>query len=202
MHKNVILIGGGGHAKVVMDIVEACGDRVRGILDDVLPVGAQVQGVPVLGTTADAVRFEDAQFVIAVGSNEVRKKLAARLDAAWYTAIHPSAIVSERAVIGEGSVVMPRAVINSGARIGQHCVINTAAVVEHDNRIDDYAHVSCGAVLTGTVHVGEAALVGAGAIVRNNVTICAEAIVGAGAVVTADITEKGTYVGVPARKLV
>ena len=201
MDKNVMLIGGGGHAKVVMDMVEACGDRVVGILDDGLAVGMQVQGVPVKGSTADAGQFEDALFVLAVGNNQVRRKLAARLNVAWYTAIHPSAIVSDRAQVGEGSVVMPRAVINPGACLGRHSIINTAAVVEHDNRIGDFAHVSCGAVLTGTVHVGECALVGAGAVVKNNVSICDEAVVGAGAVVTKDLTEKGTYVGVPARKV-
>lgn len=201
MHKSVILIGGGGHARVVMDIVQACGDRVLGVLDDGLAVGTMVQGAPVLGTTADAKQFETALFVIAVGSNEVRKKLAARLDVAWYTAIHPSAIVSEKASVGEGSVVMPRAVINAGACVGRHCIINTAAVVEHDNYIADYAHVSCGAVLTGTVRVGETALVGAGAIVKNNVQICDGCVVGAGAVVTKDLAEKGVYVGVPARKV-
>lgn len=201
MHKNVILIGGGGHARVVMDIVQACGDRVLGILDDGLAAGTTVQGAPVMGTTADAKQFADALFVIAVGSNEIRKKLAARLDVSWYTAIHPSAIVSEKASVGEGSVVMPRAVINAGACVGRHCIINTAAVVEHDNYIADYAHVSCGAVLTGTVRVGETALVGAGAIVKNNVQICDGCVVGAGAVVTKDLAEKGTYVGVPARKM-
>lgn len=201
MHKRVMLIGGGGHAKVVMDIVEACGDQVLGILDDGLAAGTRVRDVPVLGTTADARQFDNALFVIAVGSNEARKKLAARLDVAWYTAIHPSAIVSEKASVGEGSVVMPRAVINAGAYVGRHCIINTAAVVEHDNHIADYAHVSCGAVLTGTVRVGECALVGAGAVVKNNVLICDGCVVGAGAVVTKDLAEKGVYVGVPARKM-
>lgn len=201
MHKNVILIGGGGHAKVVMDIVRACGDHVLGVLDDGLAVGTMVQDVPVLGATADTKQFDNALFLIAVGNNEARKRLAAELDVDWYTAIHPSAIVSEKASVGEGSVVMPRAVINAGACVERHCIINTAAVVEHDNHIADYAHVSCGAVLTGTVRVGETALVGAGAIVKNNVQICDGCVVGAGAVVTKDLAEKGTYVGVPARKI-
>ena len=202
MCKKIILIGGGGHARVVMDIVEACGDRVVGVLDDAMEKGAPVQGVPVLGKVADAESFEDCSFLIAIGNNEIRHRLAGQLDLPWYTAVHPSAVVSGKAQIGEGSVVMPKAVVNAGARIGRHCIINTAAVVEHDNCIDDCGHVSCGAILTGTVHVGAAVLVGAGAIVRNNVTICAGSTVGAGAVVTANITEKGTYVGVPARKLV
>lgn len=202
MNEKVILIGGGGHAKVVMDIVESCGDRVSGILDDGLAEGTLVQGVPVLGKVALAGSICDSRFLIAIGNNEVRCRLAQVLDLPWYTAIHPTAVVSPKAVVGPGSVVMPKAVINAGAEVGLHCIINTAAVVEHDNRIAACAHVSCGAVLTGTVYVGETALIGAGAIVRNNVSVCAGAVIGAGAVVTADITEKGTYVGIPARKLV
>lgn len=202
MGKKVVLIGGGGHAKVVMDIVEACGDQVVGVLDDALEKGTLIQGVPVLGKVAEAEGFEDCSFLIAIGNNEVRYRLAKQLDLPWYTAVHPTAVVSSKAQIGEGSVVMPKAVVNAGARIERHCIVNTAAVVEHDNHIADCGHISCGAVLTGTVRVGETVLIGAGAIVRNNVTICAGSTVGAGAVVTADITEKGTYVGVPARKLI
>lgn len=201
MCKKVMLIGGGGHAKVVMDIVEACGDVVAGILDDALAVGTEVLGIPVVGTTADADRFGDCLFVVAVGNNAVRRRLAGQLDVSWYTAIHPAAVVSRRAEIGAGSVVMPQAVVNAAARVGCHCIINTAAVVEHDNCVGDYSHVSCGAVLTGTVCVGEETLIGAGAVVRNNVSICGGAVVAAGAVVTADVTEPGTYAGVPARKM-
>lgn len=201
MCKKVMLIGGGGHAKVVMDIVEACGDVVAGILDDALAVGTEVLGIPVVGTTADADRFGDCLFVVAVGNNAVRRRLAGQLDVSWYTAIHPAAVVSRRAEIGAGSVVMPQAVVNAAARVGCHCIINTAAVVEHDNCVGDYSHVSCGAVLTGTVCVGEETLIGAGAVVRNNVSICGGAVVAAGAVVTADVTELGTYAGVPARKM-
>ena len=202
MSEKVILIGGGGHAKVIMDIVTACGDTVVGLLDDGLEVGAVVQGVPVVGAAIDAEKFADCRFVVAVGNNTIRHRIVDALPVAWYTAIHPSAVVSPHAVVGEGSVIMPAAVINAGARVGCHCIINTAAVVEHDNEISDYAHVSCGAVLTGSVSVGEEALVGAAAVVRNNVRICSGAVIGAGAVVINDLEEKGTYVGVPARKMV
>ena len=201
MCKKVILIGGGGHAKVISDIVRACGDAVAGILDDGLEIGTDVQGVPVVGAAIDAEKFADCSFVVAVGNNTIRHRIVDALEVSWYTAVHPSAVVSPSAVIGEGSVVMPMAVVNAGARVGRHCIINTAAVVEHDNEICDYAHVSCGAVLTGAVHVGSEALVGAAAVVRNNLHIGEGCVVGAGAVVTTDLLEKGTYVGIPAKKM-
>ena len=201
MNERVMLIGGGEHAKVIMDIVHACGDTVVGLLDDVIEVGTEVQGVPVVGTAIEAEKFTDCRFIVAVGNNTIRHRIVEALEVPWHTAVHPSAVVSPHAVIGEGSVVMPTAVINAGAQVGRHCIINSAAVVEHDNIIDDYAHVSCGAVLTGAVHVGEEALVGAAVVVRNNVDICAGCVVGAGAVVVADIQEKGVYAGIPARKM-
>lgn len=201
MSEKVILIGGGGHAKVISDIVRACGDTVVGILDDGLEIGTDVQGVPVVGAAIDAEKFTDCRFVVAVGNNAIRHRIVDALEVAWYTAVHPSAVISPSAVIGEGSVVMPMAVINAGAHVGCHCIINTAAVVEHDNEICDYAHVSCGAVLTGAVRVGCEALVGAAAVVRNNLYIGDGCVVGAGAVVTTDLLEKGTYVGIPAKKM-
>ncbi|MBQ4581762.1 MAG: acetyltransferase [Oscillospiraceae bacterium] len=201
MREKVMLIGGGGHAKVIMDIVQACGDTVVGLLDDGIEIGTVVQGVPVVGAAIDAEKFTDCRFIVAVGNNVIRHRIVDALALRWYTAVHPSAVISPNAVIGEGSVVMPAAVVNAGAKVGRHCIINTAAVVEHDNVIGDYAHVSCGAVLTGAVHVGEEALVGAAAVVRNNVHICAGCIVGAGSVVITDMKEKGTYAGIPARKM-
>lgn len=201
MPESVILIGGGGHAKVIIDCVRAAGDQVAGILDDGLAPGTLVLDVPVLGKTGEFERYRDHAFLIAIGSNAVRRKLAQRMDVKWYTAIHPSAVVSPYAAIGAGTVVMPRAVINAGTLVGGHCIVNTGAIVEHDNRLGDFVHVSPGAALGGTVSLGEATHVGIGAAVRNNVRICGGCLIGAGAAVVRDITEPGTYAGVPARKL-
>ena len=201
MAESVIVIGGGGHAKVVIDCIRASGDRVAGILDDALAPGTEIMGVQVLGSTAEYLRYPDCRFVIAIGSNAVRQKIDSARKLRWYTAIHPSAVVSPSARIGEGCVVMPRAVINAGAVVGRHCIVNTGAIVEHDNRLDDYVHISPAAALGGTVTVGSGSHIGIGAAVRNNISICEGAVVGAGAVVVADIREAGVYVGVPARRL-
>lgn len=203
MSEQVIIIGAGGHGKVIADIVRSCGDSVLGFLDDSPNPSTSVCGIPVLGRSEDYVNYPEAKLVIAIGNGAVRRKVAQRLtDARWYTAIHPSAVISPMGTaIGEGTVIMAGAVVNPCAIIGKHCIINTKASVDHDNRIGDYTHISVGATLAGTVTVGDTVWVGAGAVVSNNISVCADCMIGAGAVVVRSIEEPGTYVGVPARKI-
>ncbi len=203
MSKEVIIIGASGHGKVVADIVVQSGDQALGFLDDAIDLPGEICGIPVLGAVSEYSKYPEAWFVIAIGSAAVRRKIADSMpDVRWYTAIHPSAVVSPmETAIGRGTVVMANAVINPCARIGRHCIINTSAVVEHDNQIGDYAHISVGAKLAGTVTIGESTWVGIGAVVSNNLTICPECMIGAGAAVVKNIEEHGTYVGVPARKV-
>ena len=200
--KQVIIIGAGGHGKVIADIVLAAGDQLLGFLDDGR-AGQKVLGFPVLGGIQDYVNYKDAEFVIAIGNAQVREQIASDLkNVRWYTAIHPTAVISPLEVtIGEGTVIMANAVVNPGTAIGKHCIVNTAAVVEHDNRIEDFVHISVGAKLAGVVRVGKSTWIGVGAVVKNATSICGDCMIGAGAVVVKDITECGTYVGVPARRI-
>ena len=202
--KSVIVIGASGYGKVVADLIQKSNDRVVGFLDDQADLADTFIGYPLLGLVKDYSNYKDtAEFVIAIGNQGIREKIAARLwDVRWYTAIHPSAVRSDIQVrVGEGTVIMANAVINSACQIGRHCIINSGAVVEHDNQIADFVHVSVGAKLAGTVSVGKASWIGVGATVSNNLTICSNCIIGAGAVVVDDIKEAGTYVGVPAKKM-
>ena len=201
MSEKVMLIGGSGHAKVVIDCIRSAGDTPVGILDDGLAVGTRVLDVPVLGTTDGWKDYAGCSFVIAIGSNAVRRRLAKTVQARWYSAIHPKAVVSEYASLGQGTVVMPGAVINAGARVGDHCIVNTCAVVEHDCYLEDFVHVSPKAALGGTVTVGNGSWIGIGAAVRNNLEICGGCVIGAGAAVVKNITQPGTYVGVPAKQI-
>lgn len=201
MSESYILIGGSGHAKVIIDCIRASGGEVAGILDDGIETGTRVLDVPVLGKTADYKAHSAYQFVIAIGNNAVRSRIARSMEVRWGTVIHPAALVSPYASLGAGTVVMPGAVINAGAVVGNHCIINSSAVVEHDNRLGDYVHISPKAALGGTVSVGKEAHVGIGACVRNNIEICGGCTIGAGAAVVKNITEPGIYVGVPARKI-
>lgn len=197
-NRDVILIGAGGHGKVIADILLCSGTPVRGFLDS--REGACAAGRPWLGPVEEYQRFPDAEFLIAVGDARARRRIAQAMDGArWHTAIHPRAVVSSLDVeIGEGTVVMAGAMVNPGARIGRHCIINTGAVVEHDNEIGDFVHVSVGARLCGGVRIGTGTWVGAGASVRNNLSVCEDVMIGIGGVVVKDIVCPGTYMGVPA----
>ncbi len=146
--------------------------------------------------------FNDGQtaFILAIGSNEVRERLAKRYShLSFYTVIHPSAIIGTDVTIGEGTVVMPRVVMNANAQVGCHAIINTGVIVEHDNRIGDYVHLSPNATLCGTVTVGDLTHIGAGSTVIQGVTIGSRSVIGAGATVISDLGDDVTAVGIPAQ---
>lgn len=202
MQKEVIIIGASGHGKVVADVIIQSGDRVIGFLDDNPELPGRFIGFPVLGKVECFKEYQEYYFIIAIGNASIREKIALKMDGVqWYTAIHPSAVISNMGVkIGEGSVIMANAVINADAAVGRHCIINSGAVVEHDDQIGDFVHVSVGAHIAGTVHIGKKTWIGIGASVSNNLSVCSECLVGAGAVVVTNIMEPGTYIGVPAER--
>ena len=202
MKHSVVIIGASGQGKVVADIIQRRGDQVVGFLDDNQELPDQFMGFPVLGTVDQYQNYLDKEFVVAIGNAKIRKSIVQKIgNQKWYTAIHPTAVISQmNTVVEEGTVVMANVVINAGARIGKHCIINTGAIVEHDNCLQDYVHISVGAKLAGTVSVGTGTWIGVGACVSNNLSICGDCMIGAGAVVVKDIKEAGTYIGVPAEK--
>lgn len=202
MSKSVVIIGASGHGKVIADTVLKSGDKVVGFLDDGVKKGTQIVGFSVLGKTEDYKNYADCEFVIAIGDSYIREKIANELPVKWYTAIHPTAVISSIDVeIGEGTVVMANAVINSSAKIGKHCIINTGAIVEHDNVLEDYVHLSPNVVLSGMVKVGKSTHIGAGSCTKQVLNIASDCVFGAGSVIVKDITESGTYAGVPVRKI-
>ncbi|MBQ9886576.1 MAG: acetyltransferase [Lachnospiraceae bacterium] len=199
--KQLIIIGASGHGKVIADIALKNQYDIVGFLDDNDKL-TEIIGYPVLGMTKEIDRYkDDCEFVIAIGSNSIRERIANSFNVKWATLIHPSAVTGLNVQISEGTVIMANAVINPDSRIGRHCIINTGAVIEHDNIVDDFSHVSPNATLAGTVHIGKRVHIGAGAVVRNNLSICDNCVIGAGGAVVKDITEEGTYVGVPVRRL-
>ncbi len=201
MFNRLLILGAGGHGKVVADIGLKIGYKEIFFLDD--KAEGEVLGIKIIGKTKDAISFNDEKtdFVIAIGNNSVRKAISEKLCLPYVSLVHPSAVIGFGTEIGEGTVVMANAAINSGAKIGKHCIINTGAIVEHDNLIEDYVHISPGVVLGGAVKVGSKAHIGIGASVKNNIEICENAVVGAGAVVVKDLKEPAVYAGVPAVKL-
>ena len=205
-----VLLGGGGHARILLDCLHAMGNvQVHGILDgDATLRGAVCDGVPVLGDDGMLASMRSrgvTHFVVGVGSiapSDARKAIYDRCIAAGLSplqVIHPSAVCSPRATLGAGVQILPGAVVNCGARIGLGVIVNSRAVIEHDCQIQDHAHIAPGAVLGGAVQVGAGAHIGIGAVVRQGLEIGAKALVGAGAVVVEDVAAGATVTGVPAR---
>lgn len=208
MDKKVVIIGAGGHAKVIADIIKKSGDIVYGFLDDNIEKNTIIIEYPesrVIGKIRDCEKIQsedfEVKFIIGIGNNKLRKEISKQYKLNYYTAIHPSVAIGLDVFIGEGTVAMANSCINTSVKIGKHCIINTGSIIEHDNVLEDYVHISPNATLGGTVKIGEYTHIGISATVKNNIEICKDCIIGAGAVVVKDIKEKGTYIGVPARRM-
>lgn len=195
--KKLVIIGASGHGKVIADIAVKSGYEEIVFLDDDNQI-KECAGFPVVGKTSDANKIHGDK-IVAIGNANVRERIQNGLNDV-VTLIHPSAVISRRTEIGEGTVIMAGAVVNSDTVIGKGCIINTGATVDHDCRIDDYVHVSVGAHVAGTCEIGKRTWLGAGATVSNNITICGDSMIGAGSVVIKDIEKPGTYIGVPAKE--
>lgn len=192
------VLGAGGHAKVVIGTIRAAGGVVSGVYDED-PSRAPVLGTPVVGTP-DAIPVDSCRVVVAIGDNEVRRRVVAQLPGVqWGTVIHPNATVHESVTVGDGTVIFAGAVIQPEAAIGRHVIINTAATVDHDCTIGDFAHLGPGAHLAGGVAIGEGAFLGTGVATHHGVRVGAWATVGVGGVVVRNIPDGVVAVGVPAR---
>lgn len=200
MNKQLIIIGAGGHGRVVADIARLRGYKNIAFLDD-----NTVTNVNQIGCVSDFKKHIDtADFFVAIGNNAIRKTIFKKLEshgANIVNMLHPNAVTAEDVAIGKGIAVMAGAVINTGSQINDGAIVNTGSSVDHDCIVDKFSHISVGSHLAGTVTVGECTLIGAGATVINNITICKDCTIGAGAVVVKNIEEPGVYAGIPARKI-
>jgi len=202
-----LIIGAGGHAKVIADILLSRGRTVVGFLDDNPELlNKRILGLPILGHSDDWQRLEPDGLIIGIGNNAIRKRIAQKLSVdarpPWITAIHAETVVAASVQIGPGSVLMPGVIINADTDIGAHAIVNTGATIDHDCVVGDYAHIAPGVHMAGGVYIGESTFVGIGAVIIPQITISTNCTIGAGACVTKSITEPGvTAVGVPARVL-
>ena len=204
----VLVLGAGGHGRVVVQALRSAGRIVAGFLDDDrTKTGTEVDGCPGLGTSEDAEALTaelGAALLVGLGDNAQRGERQRGFEASGLPltiAIDPSAVVAPNVEIGAGTVILPGAVVNTGARLGAGCVINTSASLDHDTVVGDYAHLSPGVITSGGVRVGDLAWLGAGAIVMPGLQVGTQAIVGAGALVREDVKSGATVVGVPARPM-
>ena len=189
------LFGASGHAKVIMDIIDARGDCVGCLYDDA-PHSSDIHDIPVYKASDIHVQ---GPLIISIGSNRVRKLISNKYDLLYAKAVHPKAVVSSSVVIGAGTVVMHGAIIQADVEIGKHCIINTGASVDHECKIGDFVHISPHATLCGNVQVGEGSWIGAGATIIPGIKIGRWCTIGAGSVVIRDIPDGATAYGNPCK---
>jgi len=209
--KNLILIGGGGHCKSCIDIIESSAAyKIIGILDVEEKIGENILGYPVIGTDDLIEEYNSKQtaFCISIGQIKAgigfREKVFKKLDlmkAEIPVIISESAVVSRFSEIKRGTAILSLAMINAGAVIEENCIINTKALIEHDAYIGRNCHISTSAVINGNCSVGDNCMISTGAVLKNGITVVAGYRIGMGAIVTKDITVPGTYFGNPARKI-
>ena len=197
----VCIVGGGGHAKVVIETLLSQGVPIRGVYDDAPkpPACATGAGTTRLGPLADATDLPGGTWILALGDLALRRIWLGRIASSPRDSIaHPSAIISPSAALGAGVWVGPGAIVHTDATVHRHAILNSACVVEHDCLIGESAHIAPGAVICGSARIGDFALIGAGAVVLPGITIGAGAIIGAGSVVVRHIEPGVTAFGSPA----
>ncbi len=213
MPKRLIILGAGGNAADILDIVDALNSLrvtwdVAGLLDDVAQPGVVKYGRPIIGKVAEAARFpEDTWFVNAIGSeNSFRARgriigATGLPDSRFATLVHPGAAISRGAELGAGSYACFGVSAGHGVRVGRHVHLGVGAILGHDCEVSDFALVAPGAVMSGFAKIGSNSYVGAGASVKQNIVVGAGALIGLGAVVVRDVAPGTTVAGNPARPL-
>lgn len=201
----IAIIGAGCQGLVVSDIIDEMkkSDKsicVIGFIDDgEMNIGKKVGNYKIIGRIKDLSKLKADRVIVAIGDNKTRNEIVRKIKTRYFTAIHPSAVISKSAQVLEGSMVLGGVVVNAGARIGKHVILNTGCTVDHHNVINDFVHVAPGVHLGGNVKIGNGVLVGIGATVINNITIGKWTVIGAGSVVVKNIKGNIVTFGTPAK---
>jgi len=206
--QEILLVGGGGHCKSCIDVIEQEGKyKIKGIIDLPSELGKSVLDYKVIGNDDEIISFIEKgySFLITVGhlgDPKLRVKLfnlVIEKGGNLPIIISPNAYVSKHSIIEKGSIIMHDVLVNAGARIGENCIINTKALIEHDVNVKNHTHISTAVVINGEVELGENCFVGSRSVLRNNIRVSDDVIIGAGSVVVKDIKTEGTYIGNPAK---
>lgn len=208
---NIILVGGGGHCKSIIDVVESTElYNIVGIIDIAEKIGSKVLGYDIIGTDDSIKKLCKMAhfFLITLGqikSGELRKKIyneIIRSGGVLPVVISPYSTVSRHATIGEGTVIMHHCLVNAFSSVGKNCIINSGAMVEHDVIVEDDCHISTGVILNGNVRVNSGSFIGSGSIVNNGVVIGHNNIIASGSLVNRNTEPHKTYAGIPAKILI
>jgi len=208
--QNIILIGGGGHCKSCIDVIELENKyQIEGILDVKEKIGEKILKYLIVGTDDEIPNYvqKGYLFLVTVGhikSADLRKYLFNKVKVAkgkFATIISPTAHVSNHATIRNGTIIMHQTIINADSLVGENTIINNKALVEHGCRIGNNCHISTASVINGDCIIGDETFVGSGAILKQGISIAPKCVIGAGSVVTKNITEPCVYVGIPAKKI-
>lgn len=206
--ERVLIVGAGGHAQVVADILlqmAAAGRPIQpiGYVDDSPAAqGQYLLGLPVFGGIAERARVRHDSLIIAIGDNQIRRRLAREIGADGTPitmAIHPTAVIAHEVTLGPGVMICARVVINPGTTVGANTIVNTASTIDHHSRVGDYVHLAPGVCTGGDVIVEEGAFVGIGATVMPQRRVGAWSVVGAASLVQRDIPPGTVAFGVPAQ---
>lgn len=193
---SIIIKGAGGHARVVIDCARAQGRSVECAYDPFNE--GELYGIPIR-SNYDQADFPKAKAVVAIGDNAVRRREAEKVKHSFTNIVHPSAMISSFATVGQGNMVLHGVIVQAASTIGNHVIMNTGSQVDHDCIIGDYVHIAPGVILCGNVHIGEGSFIGTGAIVIPGKKVGAWSVIGAGSVVIDNIPDYVVAVGNPAK---
>lgn len=201
MNRDVVVIGGGGHAKVIISTLIDLDIGIKAIYDDDPEKwGKDICGSKIVGPISELNSSSTEKAIMAIGDNKTRSTLASRFEKFhWMSLVHPHSYVQNSVSIGEGTAIFAGAVIQTDVVIGKHCIINSSATIDHDCVIGDYAHIGPGSSLAGGVLVMEGAFLGIGIAAIVGKSIGKWSVVGAGGVIAENIPDYVTALGVPAK---
>lgn len=200
----VVIIGDGGHSKVIQEMVKSLNYNIIAILDDKFKNNVRNVNDITYAPISELEKLLDLDvfIVVAIGNNKIRHNIVQKIKKItnnFLTVIHPRAVISPSAKIGDGTVIMPKAVVNADAIIEDHCIINTGAIIEHDNKICEFAHISPNATLAGNVEVAIGTHLGAASTVIPGIVVGSWSVIGAGSTVIRNIPSYCKAVGSPTR---
>ena len=191
----MLIYGSGGHGRVVLSAVNATNQSVNTFFDD-SSGGDKINGISVIAYSPTV--FTGEELLIAIGNNEIRKRLAGMIQHKFGNIVHPSVLMDPNSTWGVGNMILHGSIIQTGVVAGNHIIVNTGAIIDHDCRIGDFVHIAPGAVLCGGVEVGEGTMIGSGSRVVQNISIGRNCLICAGSVVTRNVPDHAVVRGSPA----